>query len=65
MIVVVDELDLLVDYLHGKYLKEVDLILETLFMFSINLNVVLILYSPRKNMQKENMPDVLEWTEGN
>jgi hypothetical protein len=30
VIVAVDGLDLLVDYLHGKYLKELDLILEKL-----------------------------------
>ena len=38
MIVVVDGLDLLVDYLHGKYLKELDLILEKLFLCFQSIN---------------------------
>lgn len=45
VIVVVDELDLLVDYLHGKYLKELDLILEKLFyVFNQSIFKIIIYY---------------------
>ena len=49
VIVVVDELDLLVDYLHGKYLKELDLILEKLFyVFNQSIFEIIIYYSWKK-----------------
>ena len=45
MIVVVDGLDLLVDYLHGKYSKELDLISEKLFyVFNQSIFKMIIYY---------------------